>query len=226
LIALTKATKNVPIVFVQVNDPVKEGFVASLSKPGGNVTGFSSLDYTVVGKWVEVLREIAPRVTRVAVVQNPRNPAVEGTLQAVRVAASALGVEVVPVAVRNIQEIEQAMNALANNPNGGFIVPPDVLTAVNRELIIRLSIRHRLPGIYAYQYWVKDGGLISYGINTIDLYKRAAVYVDRILRGAKPGDLPVQAPTTFELAINLKTARALGLAVPPILLARADDVIE
>jgi putative tryptophan/tyrosine transport system substrate-binding protein len=208
-----------------VNDPVAAGLVASLARPGGTATGFTALEFGTSAKWLELLKQIAPGVTRVAVLR-PANIGGVGQLGAIQGAAASLGVEVTPVDVRDVAEIKRAVTAFARGPNGGLIVVASALATVHRALIIELAARHRLPAIYAFRVFVAAGGLISYGPDLADQYRRTASYVDRILKGEKPGDLPVQAPTKFELVINLKTAKALGLTVPPSLLATADEVIE
>jgi putative tryptophan/tyrosine transport system substrate-binding protein len=223
---LLQATRTVPIVFVQVVDPVGAGFVTSLARPGGNATGFTIFEYGMSGKWLELLKEIAPSVTRAAVLRDPAIASGIGQFGAIQSMAPSLGLEVSPVDVRDAPEIERAVTAFARSGNGGMIVTPSPLTQRHRDLILALATRYRLPAVYAYRYYAADGGLISYGADSIDLYRRAAGYVDRILKGEKPADLPVQAPTKYELVINLKTAKALGLTVPPSLLARADEVIE
>ena len=223
---LLQATRTVPIVFTQTPDPVAAGFVASLARPGGNATGFTTSEYGVSGKWLELLKEIAPGVTRAAVLRDPTIPSGIGQFASLQSAAPSFGVELSPVNVRDASEIQHDVTAFARGSNGGLIVTSSGLAAVHRQLIITLAARHRLPAIYSYSYFATSGGLISYGPDPIDQYRRAAGYVDRILRGEKPADLPVQAPTKYELAINLKTAKALGLTVPPTLLARADEVIE
>ncbi len=223
---LLQATRTVPIVFTQTPDPVAAGFVASLARPGGNATGFTTSEYGVSGKWLELLKEIAPGVTRAAVLRDPTIPSGIGQFASLQSAAPSFGVELSPVNVRDASEIEHDVTAFARGSNGGLIVTSSGLAAVHRQLIITLAARHRLPAIYSYSYFATSGGLISYGPDPIDQYRRAAGYVDRILRGEKPADLPVQAPTKYELVINLKTAKALGLTVPPTLLARADEVIE
>ena len=223
---LLEATRTVPIVFVNVIDPVGAGFVASLAQPGGNVTGFTIYEYSMSGKWLELLKEIAPRVTRAAVMRDPAVASGIGQFGAIQALAPSLGVELHPVDPRDAGEIERAITALAGRPNGGLIVTATNLATMHRAEIIALAKRHRVPAVYPYRFFVAGGGLISYGPDTVDQYRRAAGYVDRILKGEKPGDLPVQAPTKYELVINLKTAKALGLEIPPTLLARADEVIE
>jgi putative tryptophan/tyrosine transport system substrate-binding protein len=223
---LLRATRTVPIVFTQVTDPVGAGFVDSLARPGGNATGFTLSEYGISGKWLELLKEIAPRVTRAAVLRDPDMAAGSGQLGAIQSVAPSFGVELSPVNVRDAPEIERAVAAFARGSNGGLIVSASGLAIVHRDLIITLAARHRLPAVYFARYFVTGGGLISYGSDNIDPHRRAAGYVDRILKGERPTDLPVQAPTKYELVINLKTAKALGLDVPPSLLARADEVIE
>src|SRR5262249_29099906 len=223
---LLQATRTVPIVFVQVTDAVGAGFVESLSRPGGNATGFSLSEYGFSAKWLELLKQIAPHMTRAGVLRDPSNPSGIGLLAAIQGAAPALNVEVSPLGVRDVGEIERVLAAFAGNPNGGLILTGSALAIVHRDLIIALTARHRLPAIYYERYFAAAGGLISYGSDSIEAFRLAAGYVDRILKGEKPADLPVQAPTKYELVINLKTARALGLEVPPTLLARADEVIE
>jgi putative ABC transport system substrate-binding protein len=223
---LLQATRTVPIVFTQTPDPVAAGFVASLARPGGNATGFTTSEYGVSGKWLELLKEIAPGVNRVAVLRDPTIPSGIGQFASLQSVAPSFSVELSPVNVRDAGEIERDVTAFARGSNRGLIVTSSGLAAVHRQLIITLAARHRLPAIYSYRYFAASGGLISYGPDPIDQYRRAAGYVDRILKGEKPADLPVQAPTKYELVINLKTAKALGLTVPPTLLARADEVIE
>jgi putative tryptophan/tyrosine transport system substrate-binding protein len=226
LVPLQQATRTVPIVFAVVSDPVGAGFVESLARPGGNVTGFGFFEFSTGGKWVELLKEMAPGVTRMAVIRDPTQPAGVGYLTAVRSLAPLLGVEVSVIDVRDPGEIERPVSSFARSDNGGLIVTPSGVTIVHRKLIIALAARYKLPTVYWERFYLTDGGLISYGPDGSDLCRRAASYVDRILKGEKPADLPVQAATKFELAINLKTAKALGLEVPPTLLARADEVIE
>ena len=223
---LLQATRTVPIVFVITIDPVGAGFVASLARPGGNATGFMAYEYSMSGKWLELLKEIAPRVTRAAVLRDPAVASGIGQFGAVQIVAPSFGVELIPVDVRDAGEIERAVAAFAPRSNGGLIVTASALGTVHRQLIIALAARHKLPAVYFNRAYVTAGGLISYAPDVIDEYRRAAGYVDRILRGEKPADLPVQAPTKYELIVNLKTAKALGLEVPPTLLARADEVIE
>jgi putative ABC transport system substrate-binding protein len=225
--ALQQASRIVPIVFVTTIDPVGGGFVASLARPGGNATGFTNYEFSMSGKWLELLKEIAPGVTRVAVIRDPSVPAGSGGFAAIQTVAPSLRVELTPVGVRDGAEIDHAIAAFARSSNGGLIVVgPGSSVAAHRDLIITLAARHRLPAVYSNRTWSTAGGLISYGADSFDQYRRAAGYVDRILKGEKPADLPVQAPTKYELVINLKTAKALDLEVPPMLIARADEVIE
>jgi putative tryptophan/tyrosine transport system substrate-binding protein len=223
--AVQQATRSVPIVFANAVDPVGLGFVASLARPGGNVTGFTPAEFGQSGKWLELLKEIAPRVTRAAVLVNRAFPAGIAQFGAIQAVAPSLGVEISSIDLRDAGEIEHAVTALAHAPNGGLILTGGG-SGVRRELIIRLAAQHRLPAVYPFPFHVTNGGLTSYGPDIVDQYRRAAGYVDRILKGEKPADLPVQAPTKYRLAINLKTAKALGLDVPPTLLSRADEVIE
>jgi putative ABC transport system substrate-binding protein len=223
---LLQASRTVPIVFVLVPDPVGSGFVNSLARPGRNATGFMSFEFGVSGKWVELLKEIAPGVTRAAILRDPTNTAGIGQFVAIQSVAPSVGVEVSPVNISDAAEIERAVSAFARSSNGGLIVTASPLARVHIDLIIKLAARHKLPAVYWDRPSVASGGLISYGADYIDHYRAAAGYVDRILKGEKPADLPVQASTKYELVLNLKTARALGLAVPPSLLARADEVIE
>ena len=224
--ALQIATRTVPIVFAQAVDPVGGGFVDSLARPGGNITGFTLFEYGMSGKWLELLREIAPRVTRAAVLRDAAIAAGTGQFGAIQSVAPLVGVEVSPVNVRDPSEIERDVTAFARTANGGLIVTASPLANVHRGLIITLAARHKLPAVYGARYHAADGGLVSYGPDVADAYRRAAGYVDRILKGEKAADLPVQAPTKYELVINLKTAKALGLEIPPSLLARADEVID
>jgi putative ABC transport system substrate-binding protein len=224
--ALQRATRTIPIVFVAVVDPVGAGLVANLARPGGSTTGFSLYEYGQSGKSLELLKQIAPPVTRVAVLRDSANPAEIGQLAAIQTAAPSLGIELSPVGLREAGEIERAITEFARMANGGLIVPGSSLANDHRELIIGLAVRHKLPVIYSDRIFVIAGGLVSYGPDRIDQYRRAAGYIDRILKGEKPADMPVQAPTKFEMVINLKTAKSLGLSVPPHLLASADEVIE
>ena len=223
---LLQATRSVPIVFAAVADPVGAGFVDSLARPGGNATGFTSFEYGLSAKWLELLKEIAPGVTRVAVLRDPAIPSGVGQFTVIQTAATSLGVEAIPVSMRDAAGIEQAVAALARSANGGLILTVSGLAYLHRDLIIALAARHKLPAVYADRPFAAGGGLISYGSDQVDGYRRAAGYVDRILKGEKPADLSVQAPTRYVLVINLKTAKALGIEVPPTLLARADEVIE
>jgi putative ABC transport system substrate-binding protein len=219
------ATNTIPIVMVNVPDPVGAGWVQSLARPGGNATGFTNFEYSLGGKWVELLKQMAPSITRAAVLRSSTSVAGVGQFAAIQSGAHSLGVELTPIGVRDADEIERGVAEFARSGSGGLIVTGGG-SGARRDLIITLAARLRLPAIYPFHYYVVDGGLISYGPDTLDLFRRAAGYVDRILKGEKPADLPVQAPAKYELAINLKTARALGLDVPPMLLARADKVIE
>jgi putative ABC transport system substrate-binding protein len=226
--ALADQTKTIPIVFVSVTDPVSNGFVAELARPGGNITGFTNFEATMGGKWIELLKKIAPSSTRVGVIFNPDTAPGGGGffLNSVGASAPALQVEVLPFPVRGDDEIERAIAALAGAPGGGLIVMLDVSMAVHRPAIIAQAASHRVPTVFPWRFGAGDGGLVSYGVDVSDLHRRAAGYADRILKGAKPGDLPVQQPTKFELVINLKTAKALGIEVSPTLLATADEIIE
>jgi putative ABC transport system substrate-binding protein len=223
---LVRATRTVPIVFTLVPDPVGAGYVDSMARPGRNVTGFTNFEYGMSGKWLELLKEIAPNVKRAAVLRDAALTAGSGQFGAIQAVAPSFGVEISPINVADAPEIERAVMAFARSPNGGLIVTQSALALVHRELIIALAARHRLPAVHINRVWTRAGGLISYGADPTDQFHRAAGYVDRILKGEKPADLPVQAPTKFELTINLKTARALGLDIPLTLLARADEVIE
>jgi len=223
---MLQATRDIPIVFVHVPDPVGAGFVDSLSRPGGNATGFSLFEYGMSVKWLELLKQIAPAVTRVAVIRDPAITAGIGQWSAIQAVAPSLGVEVVPVNLRDSAEIERTLAMFARSANGGLIVTGSALATTHRDLIIGLAAQHKLPAVYYERLFVTAGGLISYGADLADQYHRAGAYVDRILKGEKPADLPVQDPVKFELAINLKTAKALGLELPPTVLAQADHVIE
>jgi putative ABC transport system substrate-binding protein len=227
VMALQHVTRTLPIVFAIVADPVGAGFVDSLSRPGGNATGFMTYEFGFSGKWLELLKQIAPQVTRAAVIRDPAIPVGIGYLSAIQAVAPSLGVEVTPISVDDIDAIEPAVEAFARRANGGLIVTgTSILSAVTRDQIITLAARHKLPAVYAFRFMVTAGGLVSYGPDILDQYRRAAGYVDRILKGEKPAELPVQAPTKYELVINMKTAKALGLDVPATVLARADEVIE
>jgi putative tryptophan/tyrosine transport system substrate-binding protein len=223
---LLQATRTVPIVFVIVPDPVGAGFVDSLARPGGNATGFITFEYSISAKWLELLKQIAPDVTRAAVLRDPAISTGIGQFGAIQAVAPSLGVEVSPVNVRDAGEIERAIAAFARPSNGGLIVTASALVVVHRDLIITLAARHKLPAVFYERFFVAGGGLISYGPDYLDEFRRAAGYVDRILKGEKPADLPVQAPTKYKLVINFKTAKTLGLTMPPSLLATADEVIE
>jgi putative ABC transport system substrate-binding protein len=222
---LLDLTKTIPIVFDAL-DPVTAGFVNSLARPGGNATGFSQFDFAMSGKWLELLNQVAPSVKRVAVLRDPTNIAAIGQFSSIQTVAPPLGIELFPLDVRNAGAIERGISAFVTAPNGGLIVTQTPPSDIHRKLIITLAARHRLPAVYPFRYYVSDGGLISYGPDRLDSYRRAAGYVDRILKGEKPADLPVQAPTKYELVVNLKTAKALGLEIPPTVIARADEVIE
>jgi len=224
--ALQQATRSVPIVFANVADPVSGGFVDSLAKPGGNITGFTNFDYDLGAKWVELLKEIAPSVTHVGVIRDPTTTVSIGQLAAIQSAARTLGLEVSPLGGRDAKDIERTVTEFAGGSNRGLIAAASPLTGNNSDLIISLAARHRLPTVYPFRFFVTDGGLISYAPDPIDQNRQAAGYVDRILKGEKPSDLPVQSATKYELVINLKTAKALGLTVPPSLLSRADEIIE
>jgi ABC-type uncharacterized transport system substrate-binding protein len=223
---MLQATRSVPIVFVIVPDPVGSGFVESLAQPGGNATGFMQFEYSLSAKWVELLKEIAPGVTRAAILWDPTVAAGIGQFAIIQSVAPSFGIDVRAINLRDAAEVERSVAAFARTPNGGLILTTGALSGVHRDLVISLSARFKLPATYQERSYVAAGGLVSYGANFVDQYRRAAGYVDRILKGEKPADLPVQAPTKYELVINLKTAKALGLIVPPTVLARADEVIE
>jgi putative ABC transport system substrate-binding protein len=223
---LLQATRTVPIVFTQTPDPVGAGFVDSLARPGGNATGFSIFDYNIAGKWLELLKQIAPGVMRAAVIRDPATPQGIGQFSAVHAVAPSLGLDVSPINASEPSEVERAIKAFANSPNSGLIVSGSNFAITHRELIIKLAHQHKLPTVYPLRFFVAAGGLIAYGPDAIDPHRRAAAYVDRILKGEKPADLPVQAPTKYELVINLKTAKTLGLTIPQSLLATANEVIE
>jgi putative ABC transport system substrate-binding protein len=224
--ALRDKTRGIPIVFTGVSDPIGIGLIESLARPGGHITGFANFEPSIGGKWLQVLKELAPEVTRVAFLYNPRNTSWVRIFEEIKAVALPLGVQPVTAGVRDVAEIENAIASLVRQPNTGLIVQPDALTTARRRLIVDLAQKHRVPAVYPIRTFASDGGLMVYGIDIVDQFGRAAAYVDRILKGAKPADLPVQAPTKFELVLNLKTAKALGLTVPPALLARADEVIE
>ena len=226
LIALHGQTRDIPIVFVQISDPVALGLVESLAHPGGNVTGFVNFEHSIGGKWLELLKDTAPGTNRVAAIFDPDNTAMTSYLEAIRAAAHSFGIELTPADVRNAADIERIMGAFAQQPNGALIVLPNAVTILNGKLIIALAVRDRLPAVYAYGFFARDGGMMSYGVDLVDQYRHAAAYVDRILDGERPGDLPIQEPTKFEFVLNRKTAEALGLTIPQTLLAAADEVIE
>jgi putative ABC transport system substrate-binding protein len=224
--ALMQATRTVPIVFPVAGDPVAAGYVDSLGRPGGNATGFAQFEYSLSGKWLELLKEIAPGVTRGAVLRDPASASGTSQFAVIQAIAPSLRVDVSPVNIRDAGAVEQSLGTFARSPNGGLILTASGLAQRRRDLIITLAARHKLPAVYYERFFVASGGLVSYGPDYVDQYRRAAGYVDRILKGEKPAELPVQMPTKYELTINLKTARALGLTVPPSVLARADEVIE
>jgi putative ABC transport system substrate-binding protein len=224
--SLLQATRTVPIVFAQVIDPVGSGFVASMARPGGNVTGFTNIEFSLSPKWIVLLKQVLPSATRAAVLRDVTDPAGIGQWGALQSAAPSLGLELIPVGVHDVNEIERGVAAFARPPNGALIVTASAPTGLHRELIVALAARYRLPAVYPYRYFATIGGLISYGPDTIDPYRRAAAYVDRIFNGEKPADLPVQAPTKYEMVINIKTAKMLGLTIPETLLATADEVIQ
>jgi putative tryptophan/tyrosine transport system substrate-binding protein len=226
LTALKNATAAIPIVFVATSDPVGQGFVASLARPGGNITGFSLFEFSLAGKFVEILKEIAPSVTRGMLVCSPDNPSFQGYMRSINAVAGPLAMQVSTAPIHDAADVERLIAAFAGEPNGGLLVAPDVTANIQRDLIIALAAKYHLPAIYPYRFFADAGGLASYGVDLIDLYRRAAQYVDRILKGENPAELPVQAPSKFEFVINLKTVKALGLDVPAALLARADEVIE
>jgi len=224
--AFQRSTRTVPVVFVQVSDPVGAGLVTSVARPGSNVTGFMNFEYSLSGKWLELLKQIIPQLARAAVVRNPSNPAAIGQFSAIQALAQSLRVEVTTVDIRDPDEVERAVTALASAGNGGLIVAPSAGESIHRGRVVELAAKYKLPAVYSDRFNVIDGGLISYGPNRIDQFRLAAGYIDRILKGEKAADLPVQAPTKFELVINLKTAKALNLQIPDKLLALADEVIE
>jgi putative tryptophan/tyrosine transport system substrate-binding protein len=226
VMALQQKDNKIPIVFTQITDPVGSGFVASLARPGGNLTGFTPFEFSATAKWLEILKQIAPGVTRVAVLLNPDQPPNVGMLRALEPVSASLGMHLTAAGVHDAGEIERAISTFAQESKGGLIVLPNPIASRERELIVTLAARHRLPAVYAYRYFVTAGGLVSYGVDLAVQFRRAAGYVDRILRGTKPGDLPVEQPTKFDLLINLKTAKALGITIPQSLLVRADEVIQ
>jgi putative ABC transport system substrate-binding protein len=223
---LRRESGAIPIVFVTVSDPIGSGFVASLARPGGNLTGMLFYEASITGKWLALLKEIAPRLERAAFIANPKTTVYDYFLRSAKELARSLGIELVPSQVETAADIEHAIVTFARAPDGGLFVPPDSTTILHRDLIIKLAARYRLPAVYTATYFVSAGGLMSYGIDQVDMFRQAASYVDRLLRGDKPADLPVQAPTKYETAVNLRTAKALGLTVPPGLLVAADEVIE
>jgi putative ABC transport system substrate-binding protein len=224
--ALQQATRTIPIVFATAGDPVGAGFVENLARPGGNITGFAVFEYAIGGKWLALLKEVSPHTNRVAVLRDPTIALGPGQFGAIQTAAPSFGMEVIPIDVREPAEIERAVTTFAKSSNGGLIIAGSPLAQLHRRLIISLAALHKLPAVYFERFFVANGGLISYGTDFVDQYRRAAGYVDRILKGEKPADLPVQAPTKYQLVINLKTAKAMGLEIPSTLLARADEVIE
>jgi putative tryptophan/tyrosine transport system substrate-binding protein len=227
-IALRQETSTIPIVFVSVSDPIGSGLVASLARPGDNITGFTTFEFSIGGKWIEILKEIDPRLVRIAVLFNPQTAAPYAPLyvRSVEAAAPQFGTAVIAATVQDASEIERAIGVFASTVNGALIVLPDIFTSSHRELIISLAAKYRLPSVYPFAFFVRSGGLVSYGIDQLDLFRRAATYIDRILKGSSVGDLPIQQPTKFEFVINSKTAKTLGLDVPDKLLALADEVIE
>jgi putative ABC transport system substrate-binding protein len=226
--AIARETRTIPIVFANVSDPVGSGLVESLARPGGNLTGFTNYEYTVGGKWVEILKELDPSLRRIAIVFNPGTAPSQGSqyLRSIETAARSFAIEPISTPIHDIAELESVLRPFARQSNGGLIVMSDAFAVIHRKILISLASRYRLPAIYPFPIMAEDGGLAAYGSDSVDLYRRAAAYIDRILRGARPGDLPIQQPTKFALIINLKTAKALGLEIPPTLLARADEVIE
>ena len=226
LLPLKRETSTIPLVFTLIYDPVGSGFVTNLAHPGGNITGFTLGEFSLGGKMLQVLKEVAPQVSRVAVIRNPNQPPNVAMWRAIEAVAPSLGVRLTAGDVRDATEIEPVIKAFAGGSNGGLVVLPSPITETHREQVAALAAQYRLPAVYGFRSFVRSGGLVSYGINTVEPFRRAALYVDRILKGAKPGDLPVQQPDKFELVINLKTAKALGLTIPPSLLGRADEVIQ
>jgi putative ABC transport system substrate-binding protein len=226
LAAVQLTTRTIPIVFAQISDPVGAGFVASLARPGGNITGFALFEFVIGAKWLELLKQIAPSVTRVAAIYDPATTSAHGFLPMIAAAGRSLGVDVSTYAVHDTTEVERVINTFAAEPNGGLIPVASALLAVQRDFVISLANRHRLPNVYGMRYYPADGGLASYGVDNIDLYKRAASYIDRVLKGERPANLPVQLADKYQLVINMKTAKALGLDIPVSVLARTDEVIE
>jgi putative ABC transport system substrate-binding protein len=224
--ALQRETRTTPIVFVNVSDPIGAGFIVSLARPGGNLTGLLQYEAGIFGKWLAMLKEIAPRIARVALLANPKLPGYEYLVRSAEAAAPSLAIKLVRAPVANAADIERSIESFARVPDRGLVLPPESTTILHRDLIIALTAQHRLPAVYSARFWVASGGLMSYGTDQIDLFEHAASYVDRILRGAIPADLPVQAPTKYETILNLRTAKALGLTMPPSMLVRADEVIE
>jgi putative ABC transport system substrate-binding protein len=224
--AVRQETQSIPVVFVNVSDPVGTGLVANLARPGGNITGFTNFEYAMGAKWLQLLKQVAPGVNRTAIIANPKNPNTALYRNAIAPAAPAVGLQLISADVDGVPDIEHAVEAFARQPNGGLLVIPDPVTISNRDTIIAQAAKHALPAVYAYRFFAESGGLLAYGTDTNDLFRRAAEYVDRILKGAKPGELPIQQPTKYELVINLKTARRLGLDIPPGVLAITDAVIE
>jgi putative ABC transport system substrate-binding protein len=225
--ALLQVTRTIPIVFVQVTDPLGSGFISSLARPGGNITGFVTFEFSMGGKWLETLKQAAPRVTRVALIFNPQTAPFSGSfVRLIEAAAPSLAIETTAMPVQNSVEVESKVTAFAAKAGGGLIVLPDLFNTSHRDTIVAAAARHRLPSVYPFRYFATSGGLISDGVDTNELFRRSASYIDRILKGAKPGDLPIQGPSKFELVINLRTAKALGLEIPQMLLARADEVLE
>jgi len=224
--ALQREARAIPIVFVEVSDPIGSGFIASLAHPGGNLTGIIQYETGIAGKWLAMLKEIAPNLARAALLANPKGTAYEYFLRNATAAASSLGIEIISSPVDNVADIERSISSLVRQENGGFLCPPETFITAHRDLVIALAAKYRLPAVYPWRFFVTDGGLMSYGIDLVDVYQQSASYIDRILRGADPADLPVQSPTRYETALNLKTAKALGFSVPASLLVRADEVIE
>ena len=224
--ALQRETRAIAIVFVEVSDPIGSGFIASLARPGGNLTGIIQYEPGIAGKWLAMLKEIAPSLARVALLANPKGTAYDYFLRNATAAASSLGIEIISSPVDDVADIERSIISLARQGNGGLLLPPESFIYAHRDLVIGLAAEHRLPAVYAWRFIVKEGGLMSYGIDLVEVYQQSALYVDRILRGAKPAELPVQVPTRYETVVNLKTAKALGLDMPSSLLVRADEVIE